>query len=414
MIRRRPDLLAIVAMAGLFVACSPTRAVPPPSSGAAPSAIPTTATSSNEPNSPATSLLVTVGPSTSKSASVGSVPQGPEIFQVPLDIPLETEPRGSKATQLKYFFHMLPDGRLVENPECVDPVLGGCGAVYLVDEAAGSRQELRGPNDLGEPFAHYFGSDDHHVVWSSDPAQELTFTNWEIWAASTDRAEPARRIASAANGPEGEPLGTGFIIPRVSGGIVVWSALTVATPGAQPTVNTLMAPADGSKPAEVVEVNAALPDISWPFVFVQKIDAAGQPSQNVRIDLRNGSREALNELPPCYVRTGGGKIVCLTKDDLDLYVADLDGHPLLRIKRNAKRPIAWPEISDGAVVWDDEVGPVLMTLSDLRIRHLAITPSSVTVGIKGSRVWWAWVPDPSQPPSNRNTARSILNLTAPG
>ena len=337
----------------------------------------------------------------------------PKVVRVPDSIEVSAV-AGARQTGLHSFFHVLSDGRLVDNPPCLDGSSGTCGTIAILDERTGTRSELQRPPGKGRAIAHYFGSDDRYLAWSSDPGEDLSFTAWEIWAAPTDGSSPARRIATAPVGADGQPLGTSFIIPRVSNGIVVWSALTPATPGADATLNVLMAQADGSRPAEVLEAGAVVPDIAWPFVYMQKLDANIRPIQTLRIDLSDGSRRVLSKLPqPCYVRAARSRILCAVNGaGGDLYVADLDGNPLIDVKQGAGRLISWPEIGDRAVVWDDQNGAVLLDLNDLSIRYLTVLPNAVTVGAKGAFVWWAWSPDPNQTPSSANTARSVVELAA--
>jgi hypothetical protein len=348
------------------------------------------------------------------SALPGSsaVPPTPTLVHVQVPASIPSPPVvGARVARLHSFFHLLSDGRIVDSPTCVDAAHGGCGEVALVDEAAGTRTVLQKAPGPGRPFAHYFGSDDRYLAWSADPNEDLSFSAWEIWAAPIDGLAPAHRIASAPTSPDGQPLATSFIIPRVSSGVVVWSALTPATPGAEPTLNVLTAPADGSAPAQVLEPNAVVPDIAWPYVYVQKLDADVRPAQTLRIDLRDGTRRVLSSLPqPCYVRAGGGRILCLQNGG-SLFVADLDGNPLIEVQPSS-RAIGWPEIGDGAVVWDDQNGAVMLDLRDLSIRYLTVLPNAVTVGAKGHFVWWAASPDPSRPPSSDNTSRTILDLLA--
>ena len=112
-------------------------------------------------------------------------------------------------------------------------------------------------------------------------------------------------------------------------------------------------------------------------MFAQKLGATGQPAKVIRIDLRDGTRRELTGFrQPCYVRAFKDKILCLENGG-DLFVADLDGTPVLQVKRSPKRRIGWPEIGKDALVWDDENGPVLLTLKDLRIRYLADRKSVV-------------------------------------
>jgi hypothetical protein len=308
------------------------------------------------------------------------------------------------------YFHLLSDGRVVDQSVCDDSAVERCGRVDLVRQDGTGRVRLHDDSAPGTPFAHYFESDDSHLVWSAAPDQALFFTDWEIWAVATTGNSKALRIAQAPREPDGKPLAGGIVWPRVSGGVVVWVALTRATPGASPTPNVLAADVTGDGPMRVLATNAIGAAIAWPYVFYNPLDSNGQPQKPERLDLRDGSKSVLGGFKePCEVIAGWGTIIC-TDRSRDLYVADLDGVIRVHVKPSTTRRLAWIEVGESAVVWSDENGAVILTLDDLKIRYASVVPYAVSAGTSGSWIWWNDLPNPDEPPSTSNTERYALNL----
>jgi hypothetical protein len=258
------------------------------------------------------------------------------------------------------------------------------------------------------PFAD---ANDRWLVWA-EGSKGISLIDWTIYLY--DRlALTNRKIAEAALDPDGHPVPTQWVQPRIDHDTLVWSAGT-AEPTLGMHVDCFLAPA-AEGPVEVLVHDCKNPVISWPFVLYNKhLGAENEPVVELTfMDLRTRqahSFRGLRNVP--YYALRDGLVVWSDSEAKVLHLGSLEGSDdtvLADVRKGPADYVQFPAISDRLVSWGQNKKSGLYDMK-LKARVVLDDPSRSFGFVYLNRNTLAWAEAPLEPPALRIRMINVREL----
>jgi hypothetical protein len=408
-------LTAVVASV-LLLSCGNGRSVGPVTTvtGSTVAANPSVPTST--PNLPTTTSSIPAVAQTSVDPVVATSPAtpGPTGLEF-LRLSQITPPANVSTVSGGFHKFDLPDGRYV-GTECSanldDP---SCEKPFLFDPKSGEKITI--PLASTDPIDRIESAvvDGDWIAMVTHPiVHSYTIGDYKVQTLNLKTLE--RHEIFRTPGDASGKVGAG---PRIdlkfNHGTIAWFGVSAREPIGK-YYDTYVADIVSGK-IVVLEPDSLWPDISWPYVFVNKI----QPDQTwtvVRVDLRTGDRKTLPQLSKSgSVAATAGFIATMRRSDRHLLLSDIDGNVYLDLsaemlpepdgyfREGPTKPagVGYLLSGDGFFLSQRNndvaylIDPVKGYLVELGSRE-----SSINIQTRGTRAFWWASPDPKQVPSADN------------